>query len=281
MLVLFVLIVSINLYGNPSFSEFNSVDTVEHPVKERVHEMWKEIQPKKSEEAVPVVELPEKITTAFEEKLNLFHQKNIVTIGDSLTQGVGDQTKRGGYVGILERTINANKNNTTFLNFGKRGLRSEQLIKRLEEEEITSALSSADIILITVGANDIMQVAKENIMDLNLSDFIEERLVYEQNLEIIVEKIRQISPKSDIYFIGFYNPFEQYFQDIEELEQIVDLWNTTTKKITEENEDMTFIPIDDLFHTGDLMADDHFHPNYNGYHVIAERVLAYISNEAS
>lgn len=281
MLALFFLTAFISIHHNSAHFGFDSADNGEHPMKESENKIKKDTEPQATEDVADIAELPEKITTVFEEKINRFHNKNIVAIGDSLTQGVGDQTKRGGYVGIIERTMNENHNNTLFFNFGKRGLRSEQLMKRLEEEEITSTLSTADIILITVGANDIMQVAKENILDLNLSDFTRERAVYEQNLRTIVEKMRKISPTSEIYFIGFYNPFEQYFQEIEELKQIVDIWNETTRKIAEENEAITYIPVDDLFHTGNLMADDHFHPNYNGYHVIAERVLEYISNEAS
>src|SRR5699024_6358941 len=56
----------------------------------------------------------------------IFNQEvNIVAIGDSLTQGVGDQTDQGGYVGILERTMDSGEHDLAihFSNYGKRGNR--------------------------------------------------------------------------------------------------------------------------------------------------------------
>ncbi|WP_068673934.1 SGNH/GDSL hydrolase family protein [Oceanobacillus sp. Castelsardo] len=226
---------------------------------------------------------PERISEVLETTLNFFlsNQTRVVAIGDSLTQGVGDVTNQGGYVGVLERTINENGEVAKFENYGKRGNRSNQLLKRLDEREIRSSIKKADIVLITIGANDIMQVAKENIMNLKLNDFIEQRIYYEQNLRQIVNKIRDLNGNAEIYLVGFYNPFEKYFQDIEELNTIVETYNSTTESIAEKNDNVMFIPTIDLFHdtNTNLFAEDNFHPNYLGYHKIAKRVLDYISND--
>src|SRR5699024_5487232 len=56
----------------------------------------------------------------------------ITAIGDSLTQGVGDEEDNGGYVGILEDTINKDNELVEIDNFGKRGNRTDQLIDRME-----------------------------------------------------------------------------------------------------------------------------------------------------
>src|SRR5690625_3756985 len=78
---------------------------------------------------------------------------DIVAIGDSLTQGVGDQTKKGGYIGILDETINHDKKVVAIENYGKAGNRTDQLLKRLDEPEIVSSIKKSEIILITIGAN--------------------------------------------------------------------------------------------------------------------------------
>ncbi|WP_156290150.1 GDSL-type esterase/lipase family protein [Oceanobacillus salinisoli] len=257
--------------------EENDIEiTEEHgeaePPKEEIHEE----EPKA---------LPEIISEAVQSTINYFQNNptNIVAIGDSLTQGVGDSTNQNGYIGILERTINANGEVAQFENFGKRGLRSVQLLNRLDDEEVSSAIQEANIILITIGANDIMQVAKENIMNLSLHDFIEERVNFENNLREVIAKLKDLNKEANIYLVGFYNPFEKYFQDIEELNMIVETYNSTSESIADENEKVTFIPTVDLFKDEDinLFADDNFHPNYQGYHRIAERVLNYITNEES
>ncbi|WP_226376813.1 SGNH/GDSL hydrolase family protein [Oceanobacillus halotolerans] len=221
------------------------------------------------------------ISEAVQKTIRFFSKEtHIVAIGDSLTQGVGDETKQGGYVGILDESINESEQHVTFENYGKRGNRSDQLLKRLDEAEITSSLSEADIILITIGANDIMQVFKENITNLQLDDFMNERTKYEERLNQIVAKLHDVNDHALIYFIGFYNPFNSYFQDIEELSLIVDEWNRTTEMVSNNHDNITFIPTVDLFEgtSEDLLAEDNFHPNYNGYQRIAKRVLDYVTD---
>src|SRR5699024_10860461 len=82
----------------------------------------------------------------------------VVALGDSLTKGSGDETKNGGYIGVLDDTLNAEQQQVEFQNFAISGSRSGQLLNRLEEEEVIYAVADADIVLITIGANDIMQV---------------------------------------------------------------------------------------------------------------------------
>ncbi|MDY0404469.1 SGNH/GDSL hydrolase family protein [Virgibacillus sp. 179-BFC.A HS] len=203
---------------------------------------------------------------------------NFVAIGDSLTQGVGDVTNQGGYVGLLDDTINQDKKLATFENYGKRGNRTDQLIKRLDEDEIAESVKKADVILITIGANDIMEVLKENITNITMSVFAEERVHYEDRLHVLFDKLRILNKNAKIYLVGFYNPFEQYFQDIDELDEIVDRWNATSRKVVATYDDITFIPTKDLFHNkSNLFASDNFHPNIYGYELIAKRVLTYIT----
>ncbi|MDY0409553.1 GDSL-type esterase/lipase family protein [Paracerasibacillus soli] len=156
----------------------------------------------------------------------------MVAIGDSLTEGVGDETNNEGYVGILDETINAEYDLAHLDNFGKRGNRTDQLLNRLDTPDIQSAISKAQIILITIGANDIMKVLRENITNITYEPFAKEKEAYENRLKQIFEKMRADNPRAKIYLIGFYNPFEGYFKDIKELTLIADEWNKTSKAIT-------------------------------------------------
>ncbi|MGX8792400.1 SGNH/GDSL hydrolase family protein [Oceanobacillus sp. M60] len=242
--------------------------------------------PEESEEVMGDVEEQENTPIAVDEDLeNTFEfaseeDVNIVALGDSLTQGVGDDTDQGGYVGILDRTLQVLDTNVHFQNFGKRGNRTDQLLHRLEEEPaLAEALEEADMIIITIGANDIMQVLKENIMDLEISYFNEEQTSYEERLHEIFDTIRSLNEDASIYLLGIFNPFKNYFEDIPELDQIVLNWNDIGREIVSENENSTFVPIDDLFDddAADLFAEDNFHPNYDGYYLMAERILEYFN----
>lgn len=208
-------------------------------------------------------------------------QLNVVAIGDSLTEGVGDK-ENNGYVGILDDSVNHDKDLLEFENFGKKGNRTDQLLHRLEDEEdIEDSIDDADIILITIGANDIMQIFKNNITDLTLDKFSDETLEYEERLNDIFDAIEEYNKKADVFLIGFYNPFTRYFDDIEELDTIVNEWNDIGQETIEERPHGHYIPVKDIFDDteDDYMSDDNFHPNHKGYQLMAERVLEYITND--
>ncbi|MCG3056259.1 hypothetical protein KZ287_29260, partial [Escherichia coli] len=66
-----------------------------------------------------------------------------VAIGDSLTEGIGDESKKGGYVPFIEQYI-AKQNeveNVTISNLGKKGNRTDQLLARLKDPSIASKVS--------------------------------------------------------------------------------------------------------------------------------------------
>lgn len=227
-------------------------------------------------------QITERIAEAVQGTIDYFSSKEtqVLAIGDSLTKGVGDESGNGGYVGILDKTINENYQLVNFENFGVRGNRTDQLLKRLNNEDVSAAIKDSDIILITIGANDIMQVVKKNFTNLAFKDFVQERVSYEQRLKDIFDEIKKTNPDANVYLLGFYNPFEQYFEDIKELNIIVDEWNRTGKMVADSYENITYIPTDDLFDDTDvnLFAEDNFHPNHLGYQRIAKRVLEYLTN---
>lgn len=244
------------------------------------------------EEAVPVEAEEKPITEDIKAKVRevvemaldfLKKDQKIVAIGDSLTEGVGDETKNGGYVGILNHTFEDHNLNVTVENFGKKGNRSDQLLKRLEKEDVASAIKEADVVLITIGANDIMKVLKSNFMNVTMEPFQEERVKYIERLTAIFNKINEINPDTQIYLIGFYNPFERHFGEIKELGMIIDNWNDAGKSLAEEYENVKYIPTKDIFSqsTDDLLSEDEFHPNTEGYKRMAQRILEYLkeSNE--
>ncbi|WHY03181.1 SGNH/GDSL hydrolase family protein [Neobacillus sp. DY30] len=228
----------------------------------------------------PITEnIKDKVREALQVALDFFKkEQQIVAIGDSLTEGIGDESEYGGYVGILNHTFEDNNLKITVENYGKKGNRSDQLLKRLEKEDIESAIKESDIVLITIGANDIMNVLKSNFMNVTMDPFQEERVKYAERLRAIFNKINDLNKDTEIYLIGFYNPFERHFAEIKELEMIIDSWNAAGESVSEEYENVRFIPTKDLFSNSntDLLAEDEFHPNTTGYKLMAQRVLDYL-----
>ncbi|GAA0605967.1 hypothetical protein GCM10009001_24030 [Virgibacillus siamensis] len=223
------------------------------------------------------------LNKALERTVDLLTSKesHIVAIGDSLTQGVGDDVVEGGYVGILKDLMNGDGDKkVTFDNYGVRGNTTSQMYDRLDNPEVKQSLKDADVILITIGANDVMEVVKQNFTNLTLKDFQQERIAYKERLKNIFDQMREYNSDAEIYLIGFYNPFAKYFPKLEELGAIVESWNSTGKKVVRQYDDITFIPTADLFagKEADLFAADNFHPNHQGYQLIAKQVLEYMTD---
>ncbi|TDQ40329.1 SGNH/GDSL hydrolase family protein [Aureibacillus halotolerans] len=213
--------------------------------------------------------------------LNLFADDiKIVAMGDSLTKGVGDPTGRGGYLRFLKKDLlhSGNFNSINITNLGVTGLRSDELIKRLDREKYREALTSADQIYITIGGNDLVKIMYNNIMSLTITPFMAETEPYGKRIETILKETRKINKAAPIFLIGMYNPFSKFFKDIDEMNTIVKTWDSESRSIVQQFDNITFIPIRDIFlDTSDnLLYEDNFHPNVDGYKRIATRVDTYV-----
>ncbi|MFD2923557.1 SGNH/GDSL hydrolase family protein [Halobacillus naozhouensis] len=291
--LIFLTLILASFINQPeSLSNSNKSQT---PTEEKQTEEEKPVPKEKEQEEEPVEKeqegtlgegLREAFSSVIEGAKALFVEEDlkIVAIGDSLTQGVGDRTDNGGYVGILEETLNSNieGEDINIENYGKRGNRTDHLLERMEEEEMASSIEEADIVLVTIGANDMMNVVKNNFTSLNYEDFAAEQAGYEKRLHEVMQRIEELNPDAPFYLIGLYNPFSKYFDNIPELTQIINEWNRIGKEVVSEHDQAVFIPIKDIF-AGKLdeylWKQDHFHPNEKGYKQIAKRVLEVIRPE--
>jgi lysophospholipase L1-like esterase len=208
---------------------------------------------------------------------------HIVAAGDSLTQGVGDSTNSGGYIPYLAEQLEKEKGirNANFENFGVRGNRADQLLLRLGSKEIRNSIKDADLIILTIGGNDLMKVVKENFSSLQLNHFTAEQLVFKERLQAIFTKIREQNQQAPIVLIGLYNPFYNWFADVKEMNQIVDEWNFQSQSLVAKDGNAYFVDIHDIFLNNEenLLYTDYFHPNDRGYQLIADRVYQILRQE--
>ncbi|CAH0347365.1 SGNH/GDSL hydrolase family protein [Bacillus sp. CECT 9360] len=214
-------------------------------------------------EAVPLAFFPDPI--------------EIVSIGDSLTQGVGDSTKAGGYLPYLRNRLEKEPQITAahLINHGKRGNRSDQLLKRLDSNLLREDIEKADSVVITIGGNDIMKVVRENFSNLTIAQFEQAKIGYEERLTKIINKVRSYNGNAQIYLVGLYNPFSKWLTSFKELDFIMNDWNESGKEIITDYDDAYFIEIGDIFSKSKedlLFSEDYFHPNDRGYELIAARI---------
>ncbi len=203
---------------------------------------------------------------------------SVASVGDSLTEGVGDLNKQGGYIQYLKELMESRKEIQTanFLNFGVKGNRTDQLLQRLKQEEVKEGIENADLVIITIGGNDVMQVFKENLTGLQINQFLEAEKGYKQRLTEIMQLISTYNSTAEIVLVGIYNPFIKWFADITEVEQIITSWNQTSLNVISEFNHTSFVMVDDIFKNAeeDLLYTDYFHPNNKGYELMANRIYS-------
>lgn len=221
----------------------------------------------------------------------------LVALGDSLTEGVGDSTHRGGYVPLIAETLRSDENvrRVSTRNHGVSGDTTDDLLQLIEEnEEVRSSIEQATIIPITIGGNDVTQTFRQVGLNATMEDFEDTLEHYEENLHQIFSTIQSLNEETDIYIFGIYNPYHYYFSEFEELQEVFNLWNHTTVEVAEEYEGIEFVEIDSLFNPLDidvasseelellesvedveddahpyLYEEDMFHPNDEGYQMMA------------
>ena len=220
---------------------------------------------------------------------------NYLAIGDSLTEGIGDESNQGGFVPLLAQDIESHFNiQVTASNFGVGGNTSQQILDRMKDDpNLKKALESADLITVTVGGNDIMAVVRQNLSTLDESSFLEASKDYQNHLREMISLAKKGNKRVKIYILGLYNPFFLNFPQIKEMQSIIDDWNEMTKAVISDYSNVHFVPINDRLYKGidgkdgvvqsdgnqkkvlndALFSGDHFHPNHIGYQIMSDTVL--------
>lgn len=208
-------------------------------------------------------------------------------IGDSLAKGTGDNSGMGFARRTIRELTAAGRKATLLNNLGINGLTTTGLLPKLEERGTKYVLGEADVILLSIGGNDLFQgadLASKGIagtsttakgQELDPEDLLKGLPKASTQLKTILKRIRAINPEAMIVYVGLYNPFG----DIEELQvpgnQAVAKWNEAALDTINKNGNMTLVPTFDIFqqHLGRYLASDHFHPNGDGYQQIAVRIV--------
>ena len=214
----------------------------------------------------------------------------VVAIGDSLAKGTGDNTGNG-FVKRAVTGMSVDDQKASLLgNLGINGLTTTGLLAELKEEGVMYTLRQANTILVSIGGNDLFRGAgiiengntnskstnetSASASALTTKDLLAALPAASKQLGEALQKIAEINPKANIYYLGLYNPFG----DIPELlvpgNQAVTAWNNAALGVINTHKTMTLVPTFDLFHNHleKYLSSDHFHPSGEGYQRIADRI---------
>lgn len=203
----------------------------------------------------------------------------IVSLGDSLTRGVGD--KEGiGYIGRMKEDLQKEyKQKVALTNLAVSGAKMPDLLKQIESSGAQYSIKQADVIVLTIGGNDLFP-GWESLGKIDLETYRPDKETFQNEAKKIIEEIRKLNPDSPIFWLGLYNPFEDV-EDLKGSSNIVVDWNAALEKLALNDKNVYITPTFDLFQNRgkDLLYSDHFHPNEVGYTYMAERLVQNVASK--
>lgn len=196
---------------------------------------------------------------------------HLVALGDSLAHGLGDASGNG-FVGDVSQLYRGQGYAVIQSNFGIDGLTSAGLLDELKQSSINSVLASANVILVSIGGNDLNDAA--GLPKINKTKIAAAEQQFISNLTTILTQIRSVNQSAPILLVGLYNPYEDVAASKIQTDSVVQSFDTAEEAVTAKFQKVVVAQTFDLFqlHGNQLLYVDHFHPNQTGYQRIANRI---------
>lgn len=206
--------------------------------------------------------------------LSASREINMVAIGDSITYGTGDPSKKG-YIEKLRLKIEkAHSSPVQLHNFGVPKYTTQDILKLLEDEEKRETIKEAHIIVLFVGTNDFRKSAKYQFSPLNENVKKQGKHDFISNLHKIINRIRTENSTAPVVLMGLYHPYTEYLNH-QEIQRVLEDWNSQIYLETKKFNNIHYVPTMDLFvsEKKEHYFSDSLHPNPNGYDMIANRIF--------
>ncbi|MFK2827082.1 S-layer homology domain-containing protein [Bacillus sp. B190/17] len=209
-----------------------------------------------------------------------------VAIGDSLAAGQGPYDKDKpveekigtGYTDLIAKKLGEDGKLGSFTKeFSVSGATSADVLAMLQNPKAQQAVKEAELVTLSVGANDLFKVIKVDPTTgkviYNLEEVQQTMAALQQNLAVITTQLKQLNPQAKIYVMGYYFAFP-YLPEGAEKEQAKALSAQLNQLIegVSNYSGVSFVSVKefDKNSLAYLPNPQDVHPNEAGYGVMAD-----------
>ncbi|MBK8783062.1 MAG: hypothetical protein IPO22_14930 [Anaerolineales bacterium] len=215
---------------------------------------------------------------------------SMIAIGDSLTQGDGDDTGRG-YPGRLLEIVSVLRPNSSITNFGQSGWSSDalingdqglpgQLTRANAEVQAANEQNRSSVVFIWIGSNDLWYLYEYG-GDVNDESEAQDLQRFSSNLDVILSDLRLAGAQVIVALLDDQSQRPvaikgEAFTAItaDELSRMSVQVQRYNEVITQKAEEYGALTVDfystDIFTNPATLYDDGNHPNQAGYDIIAQ-----------
>ena len=201
-------------------------------------------------------------------------QPRYLVLGDSIAYGSGLSNPTEAVYG----KIVADTDGYAYQNYAVPGYTTGNLLRLMENETVSAAISAADSISISIGGNnfllgDLNGILYDGIVKEDFTRLDEITVSFSADLETIVSTIRALNPDAAILLQTLYNPQTGYIGEV--YQQGADRLNAAIRSYAQENPgEVLVVEVAQALTDSDRdFADDMIHPSAEGNEKIAVAVL--------
>lgn len=211
---------------------------------------------------------------------------NYVALGDSLAAG---QTPFGeidkGYADFIADYLKEKQETSFTKSFAEIGSTSQNVLddisnnKMVDDIQIQEMIRGANILTLSVGANDLLNeatVEPDGTIGIDPAKVPVILSEFQENLTMVLETIKALNADVKIYISGYYFPFPYLPDDQQpELQMILSLLNNTIQNTVVE-QGASFVSLDTVFidnPTYFIPNPEEIYPTVEGYERIAEKFI--------
>ncbi|SEN16468.1 GDSL-type esterase/lipase family protein [Lihuaxuella thermophila] len=200
-------------------------------------------------------------------------QIRLLVLGDSVALGKGSTQNGRGYAWYVSKFLERQHLDVQYINRAVSGQTSADLLHRLRvEEKLQHEVAQADLILVTIGGNDLLQtLLKEKNPWKLVKRFPAIQTRYRENMHQILQLLHARNRHAVVMLTSLYNPVDAASPFHNKADWLIRRWNHGLEEVVSPF-DQTIVVNLEAFLPSSQLADQ-IHPNDQGYRWIGAKCV--------